>query len=224
MHQLLALFLLKQAVTSLQVFMLILIDWRTWKNAWYIPIHFCAFSIISELHIFVRILSSCIVCSQGNTKAASEIYETAIEDAIQKQNIELLQDLYNNFARFIYAVRTKYLVTDIKYAMPFQFKSASFQQVSCEMKCADCRIFVIWQTCIPCVQWSEIRFIYMHDQCVVTSVSSPIVWCMKLLTSVQCMHYQYFCSFVQYMHYQILMRVTRSVSASMMICRKLSNC
>nr|CAB3480820.1 unnamed protein product [Digitaria exilis] len=39
----------------------------------------------------------------GNTKAASEIYETAIEDAIQKKNIELLPDLYINFARFIYA-------------------------------------------------------------------------------------------------------------------------
>ncbi|XP_021321018.1 golgin subfamily A member 6-like protein 6 isoform X2 [Sorghum bicolor] len=39
----------------------------------------------------------------GNTKAASEIYETAIEDAIQKKNIELLPDLYSNFAQFIYA-------------------------------------------------------------------------------------------------------------------------
>nr|CAB3482825.1 unnamed protein product [Digitaria exilis] len=53
----------------------------------------------------------------GNTKAASEIYETAIEDAIQKKNIELLQDLHINFARFIYAVRTKYLVTDIKLSI-----------------------------------------------------------------------------------------------------------
>ncbi|KAL6646426.1 hypothetical protein ACP70R_018034 [Stipagrostis hirtigluma subsp. patula] len=39
----------------------------------------------------------------GNIKAGSEIYETAIEDAIQKQNIELLPDLYTNFARFKYA-------------------------------------------------------------------------------------------------------------------------
>ncbi|CAD6265571.1 unnamed protein product [Miscanthus lutarioriparius] len=39
----------------------------------------------------------------GNTKAASEIYEIAIEDAMQKKNIELLPDLYNNFAQFIYA-------------------------------------------------------------------------------------------------------------------------
>ncbi|XP_034598592.1 uncharacterized protein [Setaria viridis] len=39
----------------------------------------------------------------GNSKAASKIYETAIEDAMQKQNIELLQDLYSNFAQFIYA-------------------------------------------------------------------------------------------------------------------------
>lgn len=38
----------------------------------------------------------------GNTKAASEIYETAIEDAMQKNNIELLPDLYSNFAQFIY--------------------------------------------------------------------------------------------------------------------------
>ncbi|CAO2210791.1 unnamed protein product [Urochloa humidicola] len=39
----------------------------------------------------------------GNTKAASEMYETAIEDAMRKQNIELLRDLYSNFAQFIYA-------------------------------------------------------------------------------------------------------------------------
>ncbi|KAJ1268167.1 hypothetical protein BS78_07G116000 [Paspalum vaginatum] len=39
----------------------------------------------------------------GNPKAASEIYETAIEDALQTQNIELLPDLYSNFAQFIYA-------------------------------------------------------------------------------------------------------------------------
>jgi len=39
----------------------------------------------------------------GNTKAASEIYETAIDDAMQKQNIELLTNLYRNFAQFIYA-------------------------------------------------------------------------------------------------------------------------
>lgn len=39
----------------------------------------------------------------GNTKAASEIYETAIEDAMQKQNIEILPDLYTNFAQFKYA-------------------------------------------------------------------------------------------------------------------------
>ncbi|WVZ93205.1 hypothetical protein U9M48_039203, partial [Paspalum notatum var. saurae] len=39
----------------------------------------------------------------GNTKAASEIYETAIEDALQTQNIDLLSDLYSNFAQLIYA-------------------------------------------------------------------------------------------------------------------------
>ncbi|PUZ51280.1 hypothetical protein GQ55_6G170200 [Panicum hallii var. hallii] len=39
----------------------------------------------------------------GNTKAAFEIYEIAIEDAMQKQNIELLTNLYRNFAQFIYA-------------------------------------------------------------------------------------------------------------------------
>ncbi|XP_052164647.1 pre-mRNA-processing factor 39-2 isoform X4 [Oryza glaberrima] len=39
----------------------------------------------------------------GNTKAASEIYETAIQDALQK-NVKILPDLYTNFAQFKYAV------------------------------------------------------------------------------------------------------------------------
>lgn len=39
----------------------------------------------------------------GNNRAASEIYETAIEDAMQKQNVDLLPDLCSNFAQFIYA-------------------------------------------------------------------------------------------------------------------------
>uniref|UniRef100_A0A0E0LUG3 Suppressor of forked domain-containing protein n=1 Tax=Oryza punctata TaxID=4537 RepID=A0A0E0LUG3_ORYPU len=39
----------------------------------------------------------------GNTKAASEIYETAIQDAMQK-NVEIIPDLYTNFAQFKYAV------------------------------------------------------------------------------------------------------------------------
>ncbi|XP_040382567.1 uncharacterized protein LOC102704273 isoform X2 [Oryza brachyantha] len=39
----------------------------------------------------------------GNTKAASEIYETAIQDAMQK-NIEILPDLYTNFALFKYSL------------------------------------------------------------------------------------------------------------------------
>uniref|UniRef100_A0A0D9X7E1 Suppressor of forked domain-containing protein n=1 Tax=Leersia perrieri TaxID=77586 RepID=A0A0D9X7E1_9ORYZ len=39
----------------------------------------------------------------GNTKAASEIYETAIQDAMLR-NIEILPDLYTNFAQFKYAV------------------------------------------------------------------------------------------------------------------------
>uniref|UniRef100_A0A0E0AUX0 Suppressor of forked domain-containing protein n=1 Tax=Oryza glumipatula TaxID=40148 RepID=A0A0E0AUX0_9ORYZ len=39
----------------------------------------------------------------GNTKAASEIYETAIQDAMQK-NVKILPDLYTNFAQFKYAV------------------------------------------------------------------------------------------------------------------------
>ncbi|TVU06386.1 hypothetical protein EJB05_49598, partial [Eragrostis curvula] len=38
----------------------------------------------------------------GNIKAAYDIYETAIEDATQKQNIEILPDLYSNFAQFVY--------------------------------------------------------------------------------------------------------------------------
>ncbi|KAK3121595.1 hypothetical protein QOZ80_8BG0656860 [Eleusine coracana subsp. coracana] len=38
----------------------------------------------------------------GNTKAASEIYETAIEDAMQKQNMKILADLYSDFAQFVY--------------------------------------------------------------------------------------------------------------------------
>ncbi|KAL6900645.1 hypothetical protein ACP4OV_005321 [Aristida adscensionis] len=41
----------------------------------------------------------------GNLKEASQIYETAIEDAIQKQSIELLPGLYTNFAQFKYAAR-----------------------------------------------------------------------------------------------------------------------
>ena len=36
---------------------------------------------------------------------------------MQKQNIELLTDLYRKFAQFIYAVRTKYFAMDIKYSM-----------------------------------------------------------------------------------------------------------
>ncbi|KAL5219712.1 hypothetical protein ABZP36_024425 [Zizania latifolia] len=40
----------------------------------------------------------------GNTKAASEIYETAIQDAMQKKNVEILPGLYTNFAQFKYAV------------------------------------------------------------------------------------------------------------------------
>ncbi|VAH29455.1 unnamed protein product [Triticum turgidum subsp. durum] len=39
----------------------------------------------------------------GNTKAATEIYENAIQDAMQKQNTEVLPDLYTNFAQFKYA-------------------------------------------------------------------------------------------------------------------------
>lgn len=39
----------------------------------------------------------------GNTKAATKIYENAIEDALQKQNSEVLPDLYANFAKFKYA-------------------------------------------------------------------------------------------------------------------------
>ncbi|KAM0825922.1 hypothetical protein ACQ4PT_069227 [Festuca glaucescens] len=39
----------------------------------------------------------------GNTKAATEIYENAIEDAMQKHNTEVLPDLYANFAQFKYA-------------------------------------------------------------------------------------------------------------------------
>lgn len=56
MHQLHALFLLKQAVTSLRVFLLISIGWPTWKNAWYTPMHlFCLVSFmyflsLSEYH------------------------------------------------------------------------------------------------------------------------------------------------------------------------------
>lgn len=39
----------------------------------------------------------------GNTKAATEIYENAIVDAMQRQNIEVVADLYTNFAQFVYA-------------------------------------------------------------------------------------------------------------------------
>lgn len=39
----------------------------------------------------------------GNAKAATEIYENAIQDAMQKQNTEVLPDLYTNFAQFKYA-------------------------------------------------------------------------------------------------------------------------
>jgi len=39
----------------------------------------------------------------GNTKTAIKIYENAIEDALQKQNTEVLPDLYANFAKFKYA-------------------------------------------------------------------------------------------------------------------------
>jgi hypothetical protein len=37
---------------------------------------------------------------------------------MQKNNIELLPDLYNNFAQFIYVVKTKYFAMDFEYAMP----------------------------------------------------------------------------------------------------------
>ncbi|KAF0898892.1 hypothetical protein E2562_012602 [Oryza meyeriana var. granulata] len=39
----------------------------------------------------------------GNAKAASEIYEAAIQDAMQK-NVEILPELYTNFAQFKYSV------------------------------------------------------------------------------------------------------------------------
>uniref|UniRef100_A0ACD5Y6G5 Uncharacterized protein n=1 Tax=Avena sativa TaxID=4498 RepID=A0ACD5Y6G5_AVESA len=39
----------------------------------------------------------------GNTKTAIKLYENAIEDALQKQNTEVLPDLYANFAKFKYA-------------------------------------------------------------------------------------------------------------------------
>jgi hypothetical protein len=41
----------------------------------------------------------------------------AIEDAMQKQNIDILPDLYSDFAQFIYVVRTQYFDASIKYAM-----------------------------------------------------------------------------------------------------------
>ncbi|EMS49403.1 Pre-mRNA-processing factor 39 [Triticum urartu] len=53
----------------------------------------------------------------GNTKAATEIYENAIQDAMQKQNTEVLPDLYTNFAQFKYAVGNMGPSTDIKYDM-----------------------------------------------------------------------------------------------------------
>jgi hypothetical protein len=87
---------------------------------------------------------------------------------MQKQNIELLQDLYSNFAQFIYAVRAKYFAMDIKYAMPTFY--GYILQVPDERNCAYCRLFITWQTYIPYhsqkktyilyLQWTEIRFIY----------------------------------------------------------------
>jgi len=70
---------------------------------------------------------------------------------MQKQNIELLTDLYRKFAQFIYAVRTKYFAMDIKYSMlmsvPLCMLSTKTSfRVPREMKCADCRLFIIWQT------------------------------------------------------------------------------
>lgn len=55
-------------------------------------------------------------CLQGNAKAATEIYENAIQDAMQK-NTEVLPDLYANFAQFKYAVGNRGLSTDFKYYM-----------------------------------------------------------------------------------------------------------
>jgi hypothetical protein len=92
---------------------------------------------------------------------------------MQKQNIELLQDLYSNFAQFIYAVRAKYFAMDIKYAMPTFY--GYILQVPDERNCAYCRLFITWQTYIPYhSQKKHISCIcnglkldsYMHDQCV----------------------------------------------------------
>jgi hypothetical protein len=54
----------------------------------------------------------------------------AIEDAMQKQNIDILPDLYSDFAQFIYVVRTQYFDASIKYAMlcQFQFHYIAFVQ------------------------------------------------------------------------------------------------
>ena len=52
MHQVLVLFLLKEAVIPLQISAWILIDWPTWRNAWYTPV-FCALVLVS---FFMRIL------------------------------------------------------------------------------------------------------------------------------------------------------------------------
>ena len=57
-----------------------------------------------------------------------EIYEHAIEDAVQKHNTEVLPDLYTNFAQFKYVVGNRGLYTDIKYAMHIFFYAICFLQ------------------------------------------------------------------------------------------------
>jgi len=78
---------------------------------------------------------------------------------VQKKNIELLPDLYSNFAQFIYAVRTKYFAMNFKYAMPISVLIHALCKDILEiheMKCAACRLFILCQTCIhiSAIDWN----------------------------------------------------------------------
>jgi hypothetical protein len=66
----------------------------------------------------------------------------AIEDAMQKQNIDILPDLYSDFAQFIYVVRTQYFDASIKYAMLCQC-SKTFWSETVGLKCADYRVHAL---------------------------------------------------------------------------------